>query len=90
MNQALRRGKIIHMFSCSGPSIWKWSDGNHVNFTNWVPGFPVQIRNDCAQLEWSRFNSSKWFNSPCSSKRHFICQAPKGNKESCHFDKNVY
>ena len=60
------------------PSIWKWSDGSELEFTNWVPGFPLTIRNDCTQLEWSRFNSSKWFNSPCSAKRHFICQAPRG------------
>ena len=63
---------------CTDPSIWKWADGSQLNYTNWVPGFPVTIRNDCVQLEWSRFNSTKWYNTPCKAKRHFICQAPKG------------
>ena len=68
----------FNLCHCTDPSIWKWADGSQLNYTNWVPGFPVAIRNDCVQLEWSRFNSTKWYNTPCKAKRHFICQAPKG------------
>ena len=79
------------ILSYVAPSFWKWSDGNDLNYSNWISGYPTQMKNDCAQIEWSQFHSSNWYNRPCSTLGHYICQAPRGSvlKYMCQLQYDI-
>ncbi|XP_035689154.1 macrophage mannose receptor 1-like [Branchiostoma floridae] len=58
---------------------WTWSDGTAVNsgFTNWAPGEPNNVDEQCGQLLQVR--GFKWDDTRCYYQKHFVCQIGKGN-----------
>ncbi|XP_035985533.1 type-2 ice-structuring protein isoform X2 [Fundulus heteroclitus] len=54
-------------------SIWFWSDGSPLHYTNWCHGEPsnYQARQHCLQMNFS--GEKCWDDSSCSNRRPSVC-----------------
>ena len=55
-------------------SVWAWTDGSPMTFSDWIPGQPDDYGagEGCAE-----FYNERWNDLPCRNSLHFICEKSK-------------
>ncbi|KAJ8975401.1 hypothetical protein NQ317_001941 [Molorchus minor] len=69
-----------HTFWTSGSKLsdgtnWSWmSTGNHITYTNWHPGEPTMVNEDCIEIHIYDNGYLQWNDFVCSERINFICE----------------
>ncbi|KAJ8975399.1 hypothetical protein NQ317_001939 [Molorchus minor] len=54
---------------------WSWlSTGNQINYTNWYPGEPTMVNEDCIEVKIYDNGYLQWNDFICSNRNNFICE----------------
>uniref|UniRef100_A0A914UV47 Uncharacterized protein n=1 Tax=Plectus sambesii TaxID=2011161 RepID=A0A914UV47_9BILA len=70
----------------SDGALFRWTDGRPFSFTNWAPGQPLSIPNDCIQVcekTDSTCTQGKWTVVPCETTQSFVCENLSYTAKDC-------